>query len=89
MRKGCLWAMIVGFLRLNWPAFAWVWTHMVTLGTTYPEGSFLWIINNIQFQYFSILITLISALVMVVVSYATEQPQLRRHCGLDLRHRHR
>jgi SSS family solute:Na+ symporter len=40
----------------------------------YPEGSFLWIINNINFQYFSILITLVSAAVMVVVSYLTPEP---------------
>jgi SSS family solute:Na+ symporter len=40
----------------------------------YPDGSFFWIINNINFQYFSILITLVSAIVMVVVSYATPQP---------------
>jgi SSS family solute:Na+ symporter len=45
-----------------------------TIAKGYPEHSFLWIINNINFQYFSILITLISALVMVVVSYMTAQP---------------
>ena len=41
---------------------------------TYTEGSFLWIVNNINFQYFSILITLIAAAVMVVVSYLTPAP---------------
>jgi SSS family solute:Na+ symporter len=51
----------------------------VTLGLEaykngYPQGSFLWIINNINFQYFSILITIISAIVMVFVSYATPAP---------------
>ena len=51
----------------------------VTLGLRgfengYPEGSFFWIINNVYFQYFSVLITIVSALVMVVVSYATEKP---------------
>ena len=48
----------------------------ITLGlvTSYPEGSFLWIINNINFQYFSILITLVSAVVMVTVSYMTAAP---------------
>jgi len=47
----------------------------ITLGATaYTEGSFLWVINNINFQYFSILITLISAVVMIVVSYMTEAP---------------
>jgi len=40
----------------------------------YEPGSFLWVINNINFQYFSILITLVSAVVMVVVSFATSEP---------------
>ena len=41
----------------------------------YTQGTFLWIVNNINFQYFSIIITLFSALVMVGVSYATPAPQ--------------
>ncbi len=40
----------------------------------YTPGSFLWIINNIYFQYFSVLITIVSAVVMVVVSHFTEEP---------------
>ena len=39
-----------------------------------PEGSFLWIVNNIYFQYYSVLITLVSIVVMVGVSYATAPP---------------
>jgi SSS family solute:Na+ symporter len=52
----------------------------VTLGLvkSYPEGSFLWIVNNINFQYFSILITIISAVVMVGVSYATRAPDYEK-----------
>ena len=42
------------------------------------EGSFLWIVNNIYFQYFSVLITIVSALVMIVVSLATPRPTTRR-----------
>jgi SSS family solute:Na+ symporter len=44
----------------------------------YTQGTFLWIVNNINFQYFSIIITLFSALVMVAVSYATPAPQYER-----------
>jgi solute:Na+ symporter, SSS family len=70
--KGCLWAMIVGFAV---GLFRMLVDTPITLGvTTYTEGSFFWIINNINFQYFSILITLISAIVMIVVSYFTEEP---------------
>jgi len=43
-------------------------------GFQYTSGSFLWIINNIYFQYFSVLITIVSAIVMVGVSYMTAAP---------------
>ncbi len=48
----------------------------------YAEGSFFWIVNKINFQYFSILITIISAVVMVVVSYMSEEPDLAQIRGL-------
>jgi len=71
--QGCLWAMIVGFVV---GLFRMLVDTPVTLnqGYHYSEGSFLWIVNNINFQYFSILITIISAVVMVVVSYMTPAP---------------
>jgi solute:Na+ symporter, SSS family len=74
--KGCLWAMVVGFvvglfrMLVDTP----VTMKMAGFENGYTEHSFLWVINSINFQYFSILITLISAIVMVVVSYATEEP---------------
>jgi SSS family solute:Na+ symporter len=75
--QGCLWAMVIGFIV---GLFRMLVDTPVTLGLfkSYPDGSFLWIVNNINFQYFSILITLISAVVMVVVSYATSQPDYAR-----------
>jgi SSS family solute:Na+ symporter len=71
--KGCFWAMIIGFLV---GTFRMVVDTPVTMKIIpqYREGSFFWIVNNINFQYFSILITIISAIVMVVVSYATAAP---------------
>lgn len=69
--KGCLWAIIVGFAI---GLFRMLIDTTVTLGMIYPEGSFLWIINHINFQYFSIIITLVSAIVMIAVSYATKEP---------------
>lgn len=74
--QGCLWAIIVGFVI---GLFRMLVDTPVTLGLEaykngYPQGSFLWIVNNINFQYFSILITLISAIVMIVVSYMTKEP---------------
>jgi SSS family solute:Na+ symporter len=74
--QGCFWAMAIGFVV---GIFRMLVDTPVTLGVAqykngYPEGSFLWIINNINFQYFSILITVISALVMVGVSLLTSPP---------------
>jgi SSS family solute:Na+ symporter len=48
----------------------------------YAEGSFLWVMNNINYQYFSILITIVSAVVMVSVSYFTADPDYARIEGL-------
>jgi SSS family solute:Na+ symporter len=55
----------------------------VTLGLAglkggYEPGTFLWIVNNTFFQYFSVLITLVSAIVMVGVSLLTEAPDYGR-----------
>jgi SSS family solute:Na+ symporter len=71
--QGCLWAMIIGFVV---GLFRMVVDMPVTLvsGYQYREGSLLWIVNNINFQYFSTLITLISAAVMIIVSYMTPEP---------------
>ncbi len=79
--QGCFWAMIVGFaLGL---ARMLIDTPVTLEGTGYPEGSFLWVINNINFQYFSILITIVSALVMIVVSYMTKEPDYERIANLS------
>ena len=43
----------------------------------YTEGSFLWIVNKTYFQYFSVLITIVSAIVAVAVSLATARARLR------------
>jgi SSS family solute:Na+ symporter len=85
--KGCLWAMIVGFvlglfrLLVDTPVamgmFGWLNAEK-TIPRGYAEGSFMWIINNIYFQYFSVLIAIVSAVVMVVVSYMTRKPQYEK-----------
>ena len=79
--KGCLATLGVGFalglfrLGIDTPV-------ILNPGFAYPEGSFFWIINNIFFQYYSLLIFIICAIVMVVVSYATEAPAYERISGL-------
>jgi SSS family solute:Na+ symporter len=71
--SGALWSMIIGFAL---GIFRMVVDTPITLGasTGYPQGSFLWIVNNIYFQYWSLLITIVSAIVMVAVSLATAAP---------------
>jgi SSS family solute:Na+ symporter len=74
--QGALWAMIVGFalgifrMAVDTP----VTLAMAGYENGYPAGGFLWIINNIYFQYWSVFITIVSAIVMLVVSYMTAAP---------------
>jgi SSS family solute:Na+ symporter len=82
--QGCVWAMVTGFLL---GTFRLAVDTPVALGMAgyehgYPPGSFLWIINNIYFQYFSVLVLIVSIIVMIVVSYATKAPDERSLTGL-------
>ena len=81
---GCLWAMVVGFIIGLFRMLVDTPVTMKLKGFAdgYTPGSFLWIVNNINFQYFSILITVVSAIVMVAVSYATAEPDYKRLKGL-------
>lgn len=77
---GCLATLIAGFLmglfRLA------VDTPVKLMGTTYEQGSFLWIVNNIFFQYYSLLITIVCIIVFLVVSFATAKPDYQKISGL-------
>ena len=79
--KGCLAALIVGFLL---GVFRLAVDTPVKLEVIrgYEPGSFLWIVNNIYFQYYSVLIFVVSAVVMVIVSYLSEAPSAERIQGL-------
>ncbi len=74
--KGALAALGVGFLM---GLFRLAVDTPVTLRLAgyeggYAEGSLLWIVNNIYFQYYSVLIFFVSAAAMVIVSHMTEPP---------------
>ena len=77
---GCLATLITGFamglFRLA------VDTPVKLMGTSYAEGSFLWVVNNIFFQYYSLLITLVCIVVFVAVSFATRRPDYAQIKGL-------
>jgi SSS family solute:Na+ symporter len=82
--KGCLAALVVGFLL---GAFRLAVDTPVSLrleGFTqgYTSGSFLWIVNNIYFQYYSLLIFVVSAAVLIGVSYLTAAPPAGQLSGL-------
>jgi SSS family solute:Na+ symporter len=82
--KGCLAALVVGFLL---GAFRLAVDTPVSLGLEgfsrgYAMGSFLWIVNNIYFQYYSLFIFVVSAAVLVGVSYLTSPPAAAQLSGL-------
>ncbi|MBN1154442.1 sodium:solute symporter [candidate division KSB1 bacterium] len=78
--KGCLAALITGFtmglFRLA------VDTPVKLFHSEYAQGSFLWVINNIFFQYYSLLIFIVCIIVMVVVSHLTNEPSYQKISGL-------
>jgi SSS family solute:Na+ symporter len=79
--KGCLAALITGFslglfrLAVDTPV-------KLVGGFSYAEGSFLWIVNHIFFQYYSLIIFIVSIIVMIIVSYLTEPPSYEKISGL-------
>ncbi|MHC4757787.1 MAG: sodium:solute symporter [Planctomycetota bacterium] len=79
--KGCLAALVVGFL-LGIFRLAVDTPLKLIDGYKYTEGSFFWIVSNIYFQYFSLLIFLVCVIVMIVVSYMTSEPSYERISGL-------
>ena len=82
--NGCLAALIMGFalgvlrLAVDTP----VALKLAGFENGYAPGSLFWIINNINFQYYSLVIFAASAMTMVAVSYATEAPDIQKLQGL-------
>ncbi len=80
--QGALAALIIGFLM---GAFRLGVDTPVTLGLLphgYAEGTFLWIVNHIYFQYYSLLIFLVTVVAMIGVSYMTPPPDYQRISGI-------
>lgn len=82
--KGALAALIVGFLlgvfrlAVDTP----VLLKLKDFADGYKPGSLLWIVNNTYFQYYSVGIFLVSAIVMIAVSLVTAPPPLEKIQGL-------
>ncbi|MBN2090118.1 sodium:solute symporter [candidate division KSB1 bacterium] len=79
--KGCLASLIVGFLMGLFRLFVDTPVKL-SASFSYQEGSFFWVVNNIFFQYYSLLIFLVCIVVMIVVSYMTEAPAYSKISGL-------
>ncbi len=79
--KGCMSALITGF---SLGIFRLIVDTPVKLfqAYQYAEGSFLWVINNIFFQYYSLMITVVCVIVMIVVSLLTKEPDYAKISGL-------
>jgi SSS family solute:Na+ symporter len=81
---GCLAALLTGFalgvlrLLVDTP----VTLKLAGYEQGYSAGSLLWIVNNIYFQYYSLLIFLVSSAVLIGVSYLTPPPAEPRLVGL-------
>jgi SSS family solute:Na+ symporter len=82
--RGCLAALLFGFflgvvrLAVDTP----VALKLTGFEGGYEPGSFLWIVNNVYFQYYSLFVFVMSVIVMFAVSYATEAPSLEKIQGL-------
>jgi SSS family solute:Na+ symporter len=77
---GCLATLITGFAM---GLFRLAIDTPVTLkGYAYTEGSFFWILNNMFFQYYSILILIVCTIVFYIVSYMTKEPDYDKISGL-------
>ena len=79
--KGCLSALLVGFAM---GLFRLCVDTPVKLfeNFAYQQGSFLWIVNNFFFQYYSLVICLVCIAVMFGVSYMTAEPSYEKIDGL-------
>jgi SSS family solute:Na+ symporter len=81
---GCMAALIVGFLMgiyrlaVDTP----IALKLEGYENGWTEGSLPWIVNHIYFQYYSLLIFVVSCVAMVVVSYLTAAPSEERILGL-------
>ncbi len=80
-KEGCLAALLIGFAL---GIFRLAVDTPLALGEdfSYTEGSFLWIVSNIFFQYYSLGIFLVCIMVMVGVSYMTAPPDYQKISGL-------
>ena len=78
---GCLWALVSGFV-LGIARLAIDTPVKMIPGFQYQEGSLFWIINHIFFQYYSMIILVVSAVVMIVASYLTAAPDYAKISGL-------
>jgi SSS family solute:Na+ symporter len=81
---GCMAALIAGFVMglLRLAVDTPVALKLEGYQNGWTEGSFAWIVNKIYFQYYSLLIFIVSIVAMVIVSFMTSAPSEDRIHGL-------
>ena len=79
--KGCLAALVTGFIMGLFRLAVDTPVKLIE-NFNYTHGSFLWVVNNIFFQYYSLLIFIVCVAVMIVVSYMTKEPAYEKISGL-------
>jgi len=79
--KGCLAALVTGFLMGLFRLAVDTPVKLIE-SFNYDQGSFLWVVNNIFFQYYSLLIFIVCIIVMIVMSYMTNEPAYEKISGL-------
>lgn len=80
--KGCLAALIVGFAMGVFRLAVDTLPKYHGVSDYYEVNSIWWIVNNIYFQYYSLLIFLVSSAAMILVSFMTSEPDYERISGL-------
>jgi len=86
---GCLASLIVGFLlglfrlAVDTPVkMQWFGVDADGKAIGYDQGTLLWVVNQMFFQYYSILILIVCSATMIVVSYLTREPDYKGISGL-------
>lgn len=76
---GAVWTLLVGFAL---GLFRLVIDTLVTMGVDFPNGSLCWIVNNVYFQYYSLMIFAVCMTLMALISRMTTPPGKEQIEGL-------
>ncbi|MDO5581252.1 MAG: sodium:solute symporter [Planctomycetia bacterium] len=76
---GAVWTLLIGFAL---GLFRLVIDTLITMGVDFPDGSLCWIVNNVYFQYYSLMIFAVCMVSMPLISRLTSPPEREKTEGL-------